>query len=173
MEKSNSAVKTIAYMAIYCAVFVVFDRVSDMLNLFKMASGGKLNFGPIALLVCSYHLGWKKGAMVGVVSVFLQLVIGSVSWYGIGSFLLDYLIAYAVYGIASMFPNFGYFYSGILVTSVIRLLSSTLAGTILWETPFWASLSYNATYIIPTTVCAIIVVPLLVERLKPVFRRYQ
>ena len=50
MEKSNSAVKTIAYMAIYCAVFVVFDRVSDMLNLFKMASGGKLNFGPIALL---------------------------------------------------------------------------------------------------------------------------
>ncbi|MBQ6217325.1 MAG: energy-coupled thiamine transporter ThiT [Erysipelotrichaceae bacterium] len=167
MKKSET--RTLALMAIYCALFVVFDRVSDMLNLFKMANGGKLNFGPIALLICSYHLGWKKGALVGVVSVFLQLVIGSVSWYGIASFLLDYMIAYSAYGIASLFPNFSYFYSGILVTSLVRLLSSTLAGTIVWETPFWASLAYNASYMIPTTLCAIIVVPLLCERLKKIW----
>ncbi len=156
-------------MAIYCALFVVFDRVSDMLNLFKMANGGKLNFGPIALLICSYHLGWKKGTLVGIVSVFLQLVIGSVSWYGIASFLLDYMIAYAVYGLASLFPNISYFYSGIFVTSAIRLLSSTLAGTIVWESPFWASLTYNASYMIPTTLCAVIIVPLLCERLKKIW----
>ena len=156
-------------MAMYCALFVVLDRVSDVLNLFKMANGGKLNFGPIALLICSYHLGWKKGTMVAATSVFLQLVIGSVSWYGIASFLLDYLIAYAAYGLASLFPNRSYFYSGILITSVIRLLSSTLAGTFLWETPFWASLAYNASYMIPTTLCAIILVPLLCERLKKIW----
>ncbi len=161
--------KTLALMAMYCALFVVLDRVSDVLNLFKMANGGKLNFGPIALLICSYHLGWKKGTMVAATSVFLQLVIGSVSWYGIASFLLDYLIAYAAYGLASLFPNRSYFYSGILITSVIRLLSSTLAGTFLWETPFWASLAYNASYMIPTTLCAIILVPLLCERLKKIW----
>ncbi len=165
--------KTIAMMAIYCAVFVILDRVSDALNLFKMASGGKLNFGPLALLVCSYHLGWVKGTMVSVTSVFLQLVIGSVSWYGIASFLLDYLIAYSAYGLASLFPNKGYFYSGIFITSAIRLLSSTLAGVFLWETPFWASLSYNASYMVPTTVCAVILVPLLCERLKPLFEKYR
>ena len=161
--------KTLALMAMYCALFVVLDRVSDVLNLFKMANGGKLNFGPIALLICSYHLGWKKGTMVAATSVFLQLVIGSVSWYGIASFLLDYLIAYAAYGLASLFPNRSYFYSGILITSVIRLLSSTLAGTFLWKTPFWASLAYNASYMIPTTLCAIILVPLLCERLKKIW----
>ena len=161
--------KTLALMAMYCALFVVLDRVSDVLNLFKMANGGKLNFGPIALLICSYHLGWKKGTMVAATSVFLQLVIGSVSWYGIASFLLDYLIAYAAYGLASLFPNRSYFYSGILITSAIRLLSSTLAGTFLWETPFWASLVYNASYMIPTTLCAIIFVPLLCERLKKIW----
>lgn len=161
--------KTLALMAMYCALFVVLDRVSDVLNLFKMANGGKLNFGPIALLICSYHLGWKKGTMVAATSVFLQLVIGSVSWYGIASFLLDYLIAYAAYGLASLFPNRSYFYSGILITSAIRLLSSTLAGTFLWETPFWASLAYNASYMIPTTLCAIILVPLLCERLKKIW----
>lgn len=161
--------KTLTIMAIYCAVFVILDRVSDTLNLFKMASGGKLNFGPIALLMCSYHLGWKNGFFVGIVSVFLQLVIGSVSFYGIYSFLLDYLIAYACYGLASLFPNYKYFYSGIIITSLIRLLSSTLSGTLLWETPFWASLSYNASYMIPTTICVIVVVPLLCERLKGIW----
>lgn len=161
--------KTLAIMAVYCAVFVVLDRVSDTLNLFQMASGGKLNFGPIALLMCSYHLGWKNGLLVGVVSVFLQLVIGSVKYYGIVSFLLDYMIAYAVYGLSSAFPNYKYFYSGILITSCIRLLSSTLAGTFVWETPLWGSFTYNLSYMIPTTICAIIVVPLLCERLKKVW----
>ncbi|MBQ6492700.1 MAG: energy-coupled thiamine transporter ThiT [Erysipelotrichaceae bacterium] len=158
--------KTIATMAIYCALFVILDRVSDMLNLFQMPSGGKLNFGPIALLICSYHLGWENGAFVGLVSVFLQLVIGSVGFYSIWSFLLDYLIAYAAYGLASAFPNKGYFYSGVIITSLIRLLSSTISGVLLWETPLWSSLIYNASYMVPTTLCAIIVVPLLCERLK-------
>ena len=161
--------KTLSIMAVYCALFVILDRVSDSLNLFQMASGGKLNFGPIALLMCSYHLGWKNGLLVGITSVFLQLAIGSVKFYGIWSFLLDYLIAYAVYGLASLFPNWKYFYSGVLITSALRLLSSTLSGTLLWETPLWASLVYNASYMIPTTVCAIIVVPLLCERLKKVW----
>ena len=161
--------KDLALMAMYCAVFVILDRLSDMFNLFQMASGGKLNFGPIALLICSYHLGYRNGLIVGILSVFLQLAIGSVKFYGIYSFLLDYLIAYAVYGIASLFPNYKYFYSGVIITSAIRLLSSTLSGVLLWETPIWSSLIYNASYMVPTTICAIIVVPLLCERLKKVW----
>ncbi len=161
--------KTLAVMALYCAMFVVLDRISDLLNLFQMPSGGKLNFGPIALLMCSYHLGWKNGLLVGIVSVFLQLAIGSVGFYGIWSFLLDYLIAYAAYGLAELFPNYKYFYSGILATSLIRLASSTLSGTLLWETPLWGSLVYNASYMVPTTVCAFIVVPLICERLKKIW----
>lgn len=161
--------KTLAIMAIYCAAFVILDRLSDTLNLFKMASGGKLNFGPVALLMCSYHLGYKNGLFVGFVSVLLQLVIGSVGFYGIWSFILDYLIAYSCYGIASLFPNYKYFYSGVLITSLIRLLSSTLSGTLIWETPIWSSLVYNATYMIPTTICVIVVVPILCERLKKVW----
>jgi thiamine transporter len=169
MKENKITTKTLAIMAIYCAMFVILDRISDALNLFKMASGGKLNFGPIALLVCSYHLGWKNGLIVSVTSVFLQLIIGSVTWYGIWSFLLDYLIAYSAYGLASLFPNYKYLYSGVLITSLIRLISSTLAGTLVGQTPLWGSLTYNASYMIPTTICVIILVPLLCERLKKVW----
>ena len=156
-------------MAMYCALFVLLDRVSDVLNLFQMQSGGKLNFGPIALLICSYHLGYKKGLFVGIVSVLLQAVIGSVKFYGIASFLLDYLIAYSAYGLASLFPNYKYLYSGIIITSLIRLLSSTLAGSLVWGTELWPSLTYNLSYMIPTTLCAIIIVPLICERLKKIW----
>ena len=156
-------------MAIYCALFVILARLSDMVNLFQMPSGGKLNFGPIALLMCSYHLGWKFALPVGIVSVFLQLAIGSVGFYVIWSFLLDSLIGYGVYGLASLFPTWKYFYSGIRVTSLNRLASSTLSGMLLWETTFWASLVYNGSYMIPTTLCAVIIVPLLCERLKKVW----
>lgn len=161
--------KTIAMMGLYCALFVILDRISDTLNLFQMADGGKLNFGPVALLIASYHLGWKNGLLIGVVSVFLQVVVGSVKFYGVASFLLDYLIAYSCYGLASLFPNYKYFYSGVIVTSLIRLLSSTLAGTLVWETPIWSSLIYNASYMIPTTLFAIIIVPVLCERLKKIW----
>ena len=79
------------------------------------------------------------------------------------------IIHTVVYGLASLFPNWKYFYSGVLITSALRLLSSTLSGTLLWETPLWASFLYNASYMIPTTICAIIVVPLLCERLKKIW----
>ena len=161
--------KIISVMAIYCAAFVILDRLSDVVNLFQMPSGGKLNLGPIAILMCSYHLGWKNGLLMGFVSVFLQLAIGSVGFYGIYSFILDYLIAYSCYGTASFFPNYKYLYSGIFITSIIRLLSSTISGTLLWETPLWSSLVYNATYMIPTTICVLIVVPIICERLKKVW----
>ena len=47
---SKLTTKSIATLAIYCAIFVILDRISDALNLFAMASGGKLNFGPMPCL---------------------------------------------------------------------------------------------------------------------------
>ena len=137
----NKTTRKLVYMALYLALFIVLDRISDSISLFRMANGGKLNLGPIVLLLCSYHLGWKEGTAVAFISVFVQWLIGSVTWYGIVSFLFDYLIAYSVYGLASLFPNFGVFYSGILITSILRLISSTIASMLVWNYPLWAALS--------------------------------
>ena len=67
--------------------------------------------------MASYHLGWKKGLFVSVVSVFAQFVTGPMYTIDLLGFLLDYLLAFSVYGIACLFPNFGYFYTGVLVTT--------------------------------------------------------
>ena len=78
---------------------------------------------------------------------------------------MDYLIAFSVYGLASLFPNYKYFYSGILITNFLRFASHTIGGVIVWETTWWGSIIYNAPYMIATTIVGMIVVPILVERL--------
>ncbi|MDO4377741.1 MAG: energy-coupled thiamine transporter ThiT [Erysipelotrichia bacterium] len=164
-------VKDLVYVALYAALFVALDYVTNVLNLFRMPDGGSLSFATVALLLASYHLGVKKGLAVCALSVVLMFIIGSIKFYGIVSLLLDYIVAYCAYGLAGAFKNYKWFYPGIVITSLIRLASSTLAGMLVWETPFWGSLSYNASYIIPTMIVDLIFVPLLYNILKPTFEK--
>lgn len=164
----NSKTRDLVYMALYAAMFVVLDLVT----IWRMPQGGSINLSSIALLLASYHLGWKKGAICGLVANGLLYVTGSMNFYGsIISLFFDYLFAYTAYGFASLFPNAKYFYSGIVITSLIRLACSTFSGCVAWETPLWASLGYNAEYIIPVMVIDMVVVPLIFEKLKPIINK--
>lgn len=161
--------RDLVFMALYAAMFVVLDRITDAVPMFAMPQGGKLNLGTVALLLASYHLGWGKGAIVGLVANGLLFVTGSMNFYGsVISLLFDYIFAYTAYGFASMFPNYGVVFTGVIIANLIRLACSTFSGCVAWETEFWASLSYNASYIIPTLVLDAVVVPLLYKALKPV-----
>ncbi|MBQ9036333.1 MAG: energy-coupled thiamine transporter ThiT [Erysipelotrichaceae bacterium] len=164
----NSKTRDLVYMALYAAMFVVLDLVT----IWRMPQGGSINLSSIALLLASYHLGWKKGAICGLVANGLLYVTGSMNFYGsVISLFFDYLFAYTAYGFASLFPNAKYFYSGIVITSLIRLACSTFSGCVAWETPLWASLGYNAEYIIPVMVIDMVVVPLIFEKLKPIINK--
>lgn len=164
----NSKTRDLVYMALYAAMFVVLDLVT----IWRMPQGGSINLSSIALLLASYHLGWKKGAICGLVANGLLYVTGSMNFYGsIISLFFDYLFAYTAYGFASLFPNVKYFYSGIVITSLIRLACSTFSGCVAWETPLWASLGYNAEYIIPVMVIDMVVVPMIFEKLKPIVNK--
>ena len=158
-------------MALYAALFVVLDFITNTFNLLPMPQGGHLGLGTIALLLASYHLGWKKGAIVCLVSNVLLYITGSMNFYGsVISLFFDYILAYTAYGFSSAFPNFKYFYSGIVITSLIRLACSTFSGCAAFGSPFGRSLVYNAGYIIPTMIVDLIVVPLLFERIKPIVK---
>ncbi|MGN1399092.1 MAG: energy-coupled thiamine transporter ThiT [Erysipelotrichaceae bacterium] len=167
----KSSVKDLVYIALYAALFVALDYVTNVLNLFRMPQGGSLSFATVALLLASYHLGVKKGLLVCLVSIVLMFAIGSITYYGIVSLLLDYVVAYCAYGLASAFKNFKWFFPGVVITNLIRLASSTAAGMIVWETDLWGSLLYNGGYIIPTMIVDLILVPLLYNILKPVMKK--
>ena len=72
----NLSVKDLVLMAFYVALFMVLDTFVNTLGIFQMPNGGSLGVSTLALLMASYHLGWKKGLFVSVVSVFAQFVTG-------------------------------------------------------------------------------------------------
>lgn len=172
----NNQIRDIAYMGMYLALFFVFDWLSNTIGLFQMPNGGSLGLSVIPLLLCSYHLGWKKGTAVCLLCVLMMFMTGKVyvvqnsdgfaPWQVAIQFLMEYPVAFGIYGLASLFPNFKYFYSGVAVTNLVRLALHVVAGTVFWATPWWGSFTYNAWYMIPTMIMCLIVIPLIYERLK-------
>ncbi|MCF0112317.1 MAG: energy-coupled thiamine transporter ThiT [Erysipelotrichaceae bacterium] len=172
--KSNQT-KDLVLMAMYLALFYVLDVISNMIPFFKMPQGGTLGLGVVALILCSYHLGWKKGVVVATLSVVLQFMTGQM-WLVQNSdgfsifqifiqFMMEYPLAFGIYGLSSVFPNYGKFYTGAAVTNLVRLGLHIVAGHIYWATPWLGSVTYNAWYMIPTMLVCLVVVPIIDTRL--------
>ena len=85
---------------------------------------------------------------------------------GIFGLLFDYVVPFGVYGLASLFTNNKYFYTGILVTNAIRFACHVMTGIVIWETPLWGSITYNGPYMIATCIVDLLIVPILYKRLK-------
>jgi len=170
--------RELVIIAMYLAAFIVLDFVSNQMVLFKMPQGGTLGLGVIALVLASYHLGWKKGVIVCLLSVVLQFYTGKMYFVDWMQFIMEYALAFGIYGLCSIFPNIKlglnkdskdrYFFTGIVVTNLLRLLLHTIAGVLYWETALLASFVYNAWYMIPTMLVCLFVVPLVYSRLKTI-----
>lgn len=156
--------KDLVLMAVYAALFIVLDYLANLLP--KMPNGGSFGLGVIPLLLASYHLGWKKGIAVGLLSIPLQYMTGQIWFLDFGQFTLDYIIAFGIYGIASLLPNYKMFFSGVLITNGVRFISSTLSGMWYFGLPLWESGAYNATYMVPTTLACLVFVPLVYVRIS-------
>lgn len=169
MKNKKLTTRDIVMLAMYAALFITIELIQNQFGLFKMPQGGSLSVSAVILLIASYHLGYKKGIIISLISVILQFITGDMYFgTGIFGFFLDYVLAYGIYGIASLFPNFKYFYSGVLITNLVRYFASTISGMIFYKVDLIGSLAYNATYMVPTTLIALVLVPLLHKRMQKV-----
>ncbi len=167
MRKSETY--DLVLIAMYASMFVVVDYVTNI-SIPGMVNGGSFGISTIIILLASYQLGWKKGLSVAMLTIPLGFLTGEMHIAGFPGLMLDYVIPFGAYGLASLFPNYKMFYSGVLITSVIRFISHTIAGMVLWATPLWASMQYQATYMIPTTIVGMIFVPICYKALKKVVK---
>lgn len=157
-------VKDLSLMAFYLALFAVLDVIANWLP--KPGQGGSIGLGIIALLLASYHLGWKKGLIVSLGSVVLQFMTGAMYIVHPIQFLLDYVVAFGVYGIASLMPM----YMGIVVTNIVRYICHVISGIVFFGagvegSVLLFSLGYNAGYMIATLIVCLIAVPLIYDRI--------
>lgn len=101
MKKSGT--KTIAYLALYVALYVVLKYVGNLIPFLRMPNGGSIELELIAVFLCSYHLGWKLGIADAVLSWLITIVVGFEMWFVQPvQILLDYVLPLVVCGMASL-----------------------------------------------------------------------
>ena len=174
----NQKVRLLTYMAFYAALYVVLKWIGDLIPFLQMPQGGSIQIELIALFIASYHLGWDKGILVGLLCWLLTFIMGSGRWFvNIMQYALDYFIPLIVVGAASIYWQKGKYnvYICITIAMLLRFMSNVLSGVYYWppeeaaagSMPAWIySLSYNSGYTIATYILCILIVPVLINALK-------
>lgn len=171
--KTNESVRAITETAIFVAIGIALKFLSDLIPFLNYFEGGTIDLAMLPVCLIGLRRGPKYGFLGATLYWLLAWLIGGLkiySDYPLVEILLDRLIPYSIgYGITSLFtdslrkPIKGSLV--LLLAGVIRLISHTVSGILLWYswtgfsefmTSFYASLIYNGSYVMLTTALAIV-----------------
>ena len=182
MKQSRQHIHTLCESAILVALAVALSLVSKFtIGIWLtplLPFGGTVTFFsmlPICIISIKHGLGWGLGS--AFCFSWFQILEGGVFGWGltpvmlIGSLLLDYILAFAVLGLAGIFRNKGTrgMSAGVAFVCILRFLIHFLAGIILWANlaefvafgqawfnrPVLYSIVYNGSYMLPETILTI------------------
>lgn len=125
----NDQIKTIAFMAIYMALYIALKMVGNMIPFLQMPNGGSIELELIPLMIASYHLGWKYGVLCGLASFLLTIVLGFPMYFVQPiQILLDYVLPISIVGMVSLFKPFEHASKPIVLTVVSLIGLSACAA---------------------------------------------
>lgn len=169
MSKSN--LNLMAHISIMTALAVILDK----LVIYQLPQGGGISLVMLPILLISFQKGFRSGLITGFLTGLIQLFFGGY-FLNIFQVICDYLLAYAAVGLAGLIPLNANSQAkkmislsfGSLLGATGRLFFHTLSGIIFYAeyapkgTPVWLySLTYNASYIIPSTILALLILAIL------------
>ena len=161
-----------------CSVLIALSAVLSIVKIFEMPYGGSITLASmLPIVIIAYRHGTKVGMGAALVSSIIQMLLGLsnfsyfTTWYSILVLaLLDYIVAFAIFGIAGIFrrvtdkQNIA-MVSGAAIASVVRYICHVISGATIWaglsipdSAALLYSLSYNATYMIPETIILVLTV---------------
>jgi thiamine transporter len=133
--------------------------------------GGSVSLEPLPILLIGIWRGGRAGVATGVLTGLLQLIVDPHVYHPV-QVLLDYPVAFALLGLAGVLP--GPRPVGIVAANALRFASHFASGIVFFGayapegTSVWAySAAYNALYVVPETLLALVLIPLLLRRLSP------
>ena len=159
-----------------CAMMIAIASVLSMIKLIDLPYGGSVTIAsmlPIVIIAYRHGLSWGLGSglVYGVIQQLLGLnTLSYVStWQSVlAVILLDYIIAFAVIGLAGIFRNMKSQSSALIYGSIfvglLRYICHVISGATVWaglsipdEAALLYSLAYNATYMLPEIIVLVIV----------------
>lgn len=169
--------RQIIFISYYVALAIVLDYIKTFIPFLNMPTGGSVNIALIPVVICSFHLGYKSGMLVGALWWLVSSLLGLNNYYlNLVQYILDYIVPSVIVGAASIFYRHNKMHEiqlGILLTMFIRTTSVLISGAIFWfdgasnSVPAWLyTCSYNLPYSIATTIMLMIVVPVIIKHTK-------
>lgn len=161
---------------VYGALSLTLSFVLSYFKLFSMPFGGSITLvSMLPLVAYACYFGPVAGFTAGLAYSVLQIIQGAwvVHWL---QFILDYLVAFTILGVAGFFPR--KVPLGMAVAGVLRLLTSTISGAVFFAeggldygiaNPWVYSFLYNGLTIGVDTVLCVIVS--LIPAIKSLFDR--
>jgi len=175
--KTNSTQRQTLHMLCEGAIMVVLAQILGYIKVWEMPWGGSvcLSMLPIFLFACRWGLG--PGLMSGLVLGILQFMFDGGFAIGWQSILGDYVVAFAVLGLAGLFRGKSWsVFAGTVVGSVARFLVHYVVGATLWAaympetffgmtmtSPWIYSLLYNGCYMLLDMLLCLVVFALLLR----------
>ena len=162
------------------AAMVALAQVLGYLKLFELPNGGAINVGMFPIFFYCMRWGFGPGMLASFAYSLLQLFLDGAYAWGWQSMLGDYIIAYAVLGLAGLFYKKKHaFFLGATVGSAARFMVHYIVSETVWASsmpetffgmtmtsPWFYSLLYNGLYMLPSTVIAVICCAILAKSLK-------
>lgn len=152
---TNKRNRVTSKQLVFCAAAIALATVLSNIKLFRFPTGGSITL--LSMLVISlpgYWFGLGVGVIAGVAYGVLQLLIDPYVLFPL-QVLVDYILAFGVFGLSGLFTNASHGLMKGYVTAVVgRFVFAVISGWIFfgeyaWEgwNPFLYSLAYNAIYI--------------------------
>jgi thiamine transporter len=154
-------------------VTMALAAVLHLIKLWEMPQGGSITLGTMVPL---FVLALRRGPLVGSVAGALYGVLegwilsGGKNFYYPAQVILDYPVAFGLVGLAGFFPRTPAF--GVLIGSLARYGAHVLSGILFFgqyakgQPVLLYSLTYNALYLFPDFVIAMVLTLLVWERLS-------
>ena len=156
------------------AILIALAEILSFLPLYKMPWGGSIDLAMLPIIVYCVRWGFGPGLIVSFAHGILQTRFEGGIAIGWESILGDFLIAYAVLGIAGLFR--GKFWQATVVACFARFLVHYVVGATIWAaympetffgmtmtTPWFYSALYNGAYMLPDAVIILVIGAVLLK----------
>ena len=178
--RSHLRVRALCEGAILLALALVLNVLSKAIFA-NLPQGGSISLAMFPLLLIAHRWGWCRGLLAGFCYGLLDMLLdGGYAW-GWQSILLDYLVAYTALGLGGFFRGKAWgIFPCIALGSLARFFIHYLSGVTLYRileptgiegfgvfaNPHVYSLVYNAVYMLPNMVLAMILTGILYVPMK-------
>lgn len=175
MEKKTKAVVNWHYgLRRLCegAMCIAVAEILSFLPLYKLPWGGSIDFAMLPIILFCVRWGFGPGMLASTAHGILQMLFEGGIAIGWQSILGDFLVAYAVLGVAGLFR--GKFPPAAVVACAARFAVHYVVGATIWAeympemffgmtmtTPWIYSALYNGAYMLPDMVILLVVYVLL------------